>query len=161
MFTLKNFQKRCLFIWEISKWSKSVVLDSPKHMFTKSSYRIKKKKKKKRKHTHTHCKLQLLKLKHENSKLAPLHFPLIDNSEVFGFLVSIIHNSKMVGPMTQKLVWISIALFPIFVSITQFSDFWVMSYGNWKHILAVFSFHNSIFNGIFIIKTRVKYHFRP
>ena len=30
------------------------------------------------------------------------------------------------------------------VSITQFSDFWVMSYGNWKHILAVFSFHNSM-----------------
>ena len=27
-----------------------------------------------------------------------------------------------------------------------------MSYGNWKHILAVFSFHNSVFNGIFLIK---------
>ena len=27
-----------------------------------------------------------------------------------------------------------------------------MSYGNWKHILGVFSFHNSVFNGIFIIK---------
>ena len=25
-----------------------------------------------------------------------------------------------------------------------------MNYGNWKHILAVFSFHNSIFNGISI-----------
>ena len=44
---------------------------------------------------------------------------------VFGFLVSITHNSvsithnsKMVGPMTQKLVWISITLFPVFVSIT-------------------------------------------
>ena len=37
---------------------------------------------------------------------------------VFGFLVSITHNSKMVGPMTQKLVWISITPFPVFVSIT-------------------------------------------
>ena len=57
----------------------------------------------------------------------------------------------MVGPMTQKLVWISITLFPVFVSITQFSDFWVMSYGNWKHILSIFSFHNFVFNGIFVI----------
>ena len=50
--------------------------------------------------------------------------------EVFGFLVSITHNSKIVGPTTQKLVWISIKLFPVFVSITQFSDFLMMSYGN-------------------------------
>ena len=71
---------------------------------------------------------------------------------MFGFLVSITHNSKIVGSMTQKLVWISITLFPIFVSITQFSDFLVMSYGNWKHILTIFSFHNSAFNGIFVIK---------
>ena len=28
-----------------------------------------------------------------------------------------------------------------------------MSYGNWKHILAIFSFHNSVFNGISINKT--------
>ena len=27
-----------------------------------------------------------------------------------------------------------------------------MSYGNWKHILGVFSFHNSVFNGISVIK---------
>ena len=27
-----------------------------------------------------------------------------------------------------------------------------MSYGNWKHILAVFSFHNFVFNDIFVIK---------
>ena len=27
-----------------------------------------------------------------------------------------------------------------------------MSYGNWKHILGVFNFQNSIFNGIFVIK---------
>ena len=27
-----------------------------------------------------------------------------------------------------------------------------MSYRNWKHILTAFSFHNSIFNGIFVIK---------
>ena len=76
---------------------------------------------------------------------------------LFGFLVSITHNSvsithnsKTMRPMTQKLVWISITLFSVFVSITQFSDFWVMSYGNWKHILTVFSFHNSVFNGISI-----------
>ena len=50
--------------------------------------------------------------------------------------------------------WMSICLdeFWIIVSIAQFSDFWVMSYGNWKHILGVFSFQNSIFNGIFVIK---------
>ena len=71
---------------------------------------------------------------------------------ILGFLVSITHNSKMMRPMTQKLVWISITLFSVFISITQFSDFWVMSYGNWKHILAVFSFHNFVFNGIFVIK---------
>ena len=28
-----------------------------------------------------------------------------------------------------------------------------MSYGNWKYILAVFSFHNSVFNGIFVNNT--------
>ena len=55
----------------------------------------------------------------------------------------------MVGPTTEKCVWL---LFPVFVSITQFFDFWVMSYGNWKHIKYVFSFQNSISNGIFIIK---------
>ena len=49
---------------------------------------------------------------------------------VFGFLVFITHNSvsitynsKMVEPMTQKLVWISITLFLVFVSFTQFSGF--------------------------------------
>ena len=41
--------------------------------------------------------------------------------------------------------------FWIIVSIIQFSDFWVMSYGNWRHILGVFCFQNSVFNGIFII----------
>ena len=56
-----------------------------------------------------------------------------------------------------QIVWVprmSICLdeFWIIVSITQLSDFWVMSYGNWKHILGVFSFQNSIFNGIFVIK---------
>ena len=58
----------------------------------------------------------------------------------------------MVGPIAEKSVWHHITLFPFFVSITQFSDFWVMSYGNWKHILAVFSFHNFVFNDIFVIK---------
>ena len=77
---------------------------------------------------------------------------------LFGFsvsithnFVSITHNSKMVGFMA-KFVWIFITLFPVFVSITQFSDFWVMSYGNWKHILGVFSFHNSVSNDILVIK---------
>ena len=40
----------------------------------------------------------------------------------------------------------------VFVSITQFSDFWVMSYVNWKHILVVFIFQNSVSNDIFVIK---------
>ena len=69
-----------------------------------------------------------------------------ETKKLFEFADSITHNSKMVGPMAEKSIWI---LFPIFVSITQFSDFWVISYGNWKHILGVFSFHNSVFNGIF------------
>ena len=55
----------------------------------------------------------------------------------------------MVGPMTERFVWI---LFSVIVSITQFSNFWVMSYGNLKHILDVFSFHISVFNNIFVIK---------
>ena len=60
---------------------------------------------------------------------------------LFEFVVSIIdnsvfitHNSKMVGPMAEKSVWIFIILFLVFVSMTQLSDFWVMSYGNWKYI---------------------------
>ena len=67
-------------------------------------------------------------------------------SDITQFSVSII-----------QIVWIlrmSICLdeFWIIVFITQLSDFWVMSYGNWKHILDIFSFQNSIFNGIFVIK---------
>ena len=46
---------------------------------------------------------------------------------LFGFAIFITHNSKMVGPMTEKSIWI---LFPVFFSITQFSDFGVMSYEN-------------------------------
>ena len=67
-------------------------------------------------------------------------------SDIIQFSVSII-----------QIVWVpqmSICLdkFWIIVSITQFSNFWVMSYGNWKHILGVFSFQNSIFNSTFVIK---------
>ena len=67
-------------------------------------------------------------------------------SDITQFSVSII-----------QIMWIlrmSICLdeFWIIISITQFSDFLVISYGNWKHILGVFSFQNSIFNGIFVIK---------
>ena len=61
--------------------------------------------------------------------------------------VSITHNSKYVSPTIEKCV---LHHNSVFVSINQFSDFWVMSYGNWKHILGVFSFHNSVFNGISI-----------
>ena len=87
------------------------------------------------------------------------HFSLKQTKGVFEFCVSvthnsvsITHNSKMVRPIAEKSVWFFITLFPVFVSITQFSDFWVMSYGNWKHILGVFSIQNSVFNGIFVIK---------
>ena len=67
-------------------------------------------------------------------------------SDITQFSVSII-----------QIMWIirmSICLdeFWIIVSITQFSDFLVISYGNWKHILGVFSFQNSIFNSTFVIK---------
>ena len=58
----------------------------------------------------------------------------------------------MVGPMQKSLFGFCFQLFLVFVSITQFSDFWVMSYGNWKHILGVFSFHNLVSNDIFVIK---------
>ena len=72
--------------------------------------------------------------------------------ELFGFSVSITYNLKMVGYMAEKFVWIFIILFQVFISITQFSDFLVMNYENWKHILSIFSFHNSVFNSIFVIK---------
>ena len=54
--------------------------------------------------------------------------------------------------LVEKSVWI---LFLVFVYVTQFSDFLVMGYGNWKHILGVFSFHNSVFNGIFVVKLTI------
>ena len=83
---------------------------------------------------------------------------------MFGFLISITHNSvfithtsKMVGTHDGNKLWslfgFCFQLFPVIVSITQLSDFWVISYGNRKHILTVFSFHNSIFNGISINNT--------
>ena len=58
-------------------------------------------------------------------------------SDITQFSVSIIQ--------IMWVPWMSICLdeFWIIVSITQFSDFWVMSYENWKHILGVFSFYNS------------------
>ena len=63
--------------------------------------------------------------------------------------ISITHNSKYVGSTIEKCVWHHNS---VFISITQFSYFWMMSYGNWKYILGVFSFQNSIFNRIFVIK---------
>ena len=67
-------------------------------------------------------------------------------SDITQFSVSIIQ--------IMWVPWMSICLdeFWIIVSITQFSDFWVMSYENWKHILSVFSFQNLIFNSTFVIK---------
>ena len=38
--------------------------------------------------------------------------------------------------MAEWFVWGCFEFF-FFFSITQFSDFWVMSYGNWKHILGM------------------------
>ena len=58
----------------------------------------------------------------------------------------------MMGLIAEKFVWFFITLFPVFISITQFFDFWVMSYENWKHILGVFNFHNSVSNDILVIK---------
>ena len=58
----------------------------------------------------------------------------------------------MVGPMQKSLFGFCFQLFLVFVSITQFFDFWVTSYGNWKHLKCVFSFHNSVSNDIFVIK---------
>ena len=42
-------------------------------------------------------------------------------------------------------------LFSIFFSITQFSNFWVMSYDNWKRILGVFKLWKTKLCGIFVI----------
>ena len=57
-------------------------------------------------------KLLTQSMNFETKKLFEFAVSITHNS------VSITHNSKMVGPMTQKLVWISITLFPIFVFIT-------------------------------------------
>ena len=62
--------------------------------------------------------------------------------------VFITHNSKYVSPTADKCVWHHNS---IFVSFIQFFDFWVMGYENWKHILDIFNFQNSIFNSNFVI----------
>ena len=59
-------------------------------------------------------------------------------------------NQNMWVPQKKKKLCLD--LFPVFVFITQFSHFWVISYGNWKHIWGVFSFQNSVSNSIFVIK---------
>ena len=61
-------------------------------------------------------------------------------------------SQKWWDPRLRSVFSFCFQLFPVFVSITKFSDFWVISYGNWKHILGVFSFQNSVSNEIFIIK---------
>ena len=43
-------------------------------------------------------------------------------------------------------------MFLVFVSITQFSDFLVINYKNWKHILDIFKLSKLSFYGIFVIK---------
>ena len=45
---------------------------------------------------------------------------------------------------------VCLGMFSVFISITQFSDFWVMSYGNWKHILGVFKLWKQSYDGIFV-----------
>ena len=67
-------------------------------------------------------------------------------SDITQFSWSIIQN-KWVPQIDDCLTWFWM------ISITQFSDFWVMSYGNWKHILVGFSFHSSVLNCISVIKT--------
>ena len=60
-------------------------------------------------------------------------------------------TQKWWDPVMRSLFGFCFQLFLVFVSITQFYDFWVMSYGNWTHFRC-FQFQNSVFNGIFIIK---------
>ena len=71
--------------------------------------------------------------------------------------ISSIQTDSQFSVSIIQIVWVprmSICLdeFWIIISVTQFSDFWVTSYENWKNILGVFSFQNSVFNGIFVIK---------
>ena len=69
-------------------------------------------------------------------------------------------ESRWREPSKDALVWlcsncgshgwvVCLNVFPDFVSITQLSDFWVISYGNWKHILGVFKLSKLSFHGIF------------
>ena len=62
--------------------------------------------------------------------------------------VFITHNSKLMGPMAVWFVWIF--FFSVFISITQFSDFWMMSYGNWKQLLGVFELWKQSYDGILL-----------
>ena len=45
---------------------------------------------------------------------------------------------------------VCLGMFSVFVSITQFSDFLVMSYGNWKHILGLFKLWKHSYDGILV-----------
>ena len=56
------------------------------------------------------------------------------------------------SPITQNwwVLWLK-GLFG-FVSIIQLSDFWVISYGNWKYILGVFKLSKLSFHGILVNK---------
>ena len=63
---------------------------------------------------------------------------------IFHNSVSIIHNSKIVGPMAKKCVWF---LFPSFNSLILSDELWKL-----KTHFRCFSFQNSVSNGIFVIK---------
>ena len=47
---------------------------------------------------------------------------------------------------------VCLGVFSVFISITQFSDFLITSYGNWKHILGVFKLWKLSFHGILVNK---------
>ena len=59
---------------------------------------------------------------------------LVFSVSISYYSISITYHSKIVGPTREACL----DLFSNFVFITQFSDFWVMSYENWKCIWGVF-----------------------
>ena len=81
-----------------------------------------------------------------------------ENKGLFGFSVSIIHNSvsiihnsKYMGSTAEKCVWHCFQF--LFSSLN--SDFWVMSYGNWKHILDIFMLSKLSYDGKIVISLKL------
>ena len=72
--------------------------------------------------------------------------------------ISITYNSKYMGSTVEKSIWHCFKFllpslnFLIFEWWVMKIKLWKLSYGNWKHILSVFNFRNSVSNGIFVIK---------